>query len=36
MCGLSCIGSNDVMLLGKSLLEYTNSFLLMSIQRMTK
>ena len=36
MCGYFSIGLIDFMLKGKSLLEYTNFFLLMNIKRMTK
>ena len=36
MCGYSCIGLIDFMLRGKSLLDYTNLFLLMIMRRMIK
>ena len=36
MCGYFSIEFIDFMLKGKSLLDYTNVFLLVNVQRMTK
>ena len=36
ICGYFCIGFNDFMLKGQSLLDYTNLFLLPNIKRMIK
>ena len=36
MCQYFCIGFIDFMIKGKSLLEYTNLFLLVIMKRMTK